>query len=156
MKASIEDLEYLAGTWQCEIWDGIFQEHWLAPKGGTMQGIGRHLHNGKTAFMEFMSIEPHASGLTMYIIVGSPSHGHNAAVPFALTKLTSESAIFENPQHDFPSKIEYSKVDANRIKCVINGVRSGEPCCEVFDFVLVRHDGEATSPIHASAENSFA
>ncbi len=153
MNASIEDLAWLAGTWQCEIWDGIFEEHWLAPKGGTMQGVGRHLHNGKTAFMEFMSIEPHNGVLTMYIIVGSPSHGHNNPVPFRLTQNTNDVAVFENPEHDFPSKIAYKRISADRIECVINGVRSGEPCCEVFNFLLQSDD---EGPLRASAENSFA
>jgi len=140
MNASIEELAWLAGTWQCEIWDGIFEEHWLAPNGGTMQGAGRHVHKGKTAFMEFMSIEPHAGVLTMYILVGSPSHGHNPAVSFGLTKIEADYAVFENPEHDFPSKIEYKKVSVGRIECVLNGLRSGEPCCEVFNFVLQMQD----------------
>src|SRR5688572_4499485 len=75
-KASIESLKWMAGDWICNLGKGTFEETWLPPNGGTMQGVSRHVIDGKTVFMEFLSIEADNDGsLTMYIMLGAPSRG---------------------------------------------------------------------------------
>jgi hypothetical protein len=133
--SKVEDIAWMAGTWQAVIWGGVFEEFWTPPNGGTMLGVGRHLDNGKTHFIEFMSVEPSAEGLTMWMMVGSPSRGSQKIVPFFLADLTSHSAIFENKEHDFPSKISYTRLEEGKMQCVIEGAKSGESCREEFNFV---------------------
>ena len=132
--SNVEDIAWMAGAWQCQIWGGTFEEFWSEPNGGTMLGAGRHLDKGKTTFIEFLTIEPSHDGLTMWISIGSPSRGPQKIVPYFLSDLSSHSATFENKEHDFPSKIVYTKIDDEKMKCELDGVRSGEPCHEDFNF----------------------
>src|SRR5687768_681975 len=104
-KASIESLKWMAGDWICNLGKGTFEETWLLPNGGTMQGVGRHVIEGKTVFMEFLSIEPDKEGgLTMYIMLGAPSRGDKKPRPFKLTQSGNHVATFEWLENDFPSK----------------------------------------------------
>lgn len=132
--ATIDDLAWIAGTWVCEIWGGTFEEFWTPPRGGSMMGVGRHLENGRTAFMEFLTIEQSTSGLTMWIIVGSPSKGERKGIPFVLAGTSERSAVFENKEHEFPSRISYSWISEGKMDCVLDGVKSGECCHEEFHF----------------------
>jgi hypothetical protein len=132
-KAKIEDLKFMSGAWRCQIWGGTFEEYWTPPAGGAMQGCGRLVTNGKTDFMEFMSIESVPSGITMYMLIGEPSKGDKKPVPFKLTSFDGKTALFENPKNDFPSKIVYVK-DGDGMKCWIEGVQKGKKTKEDFAF----------------------
>ena len=133
-KPTIEDLSWMTGSWSCEIWGGTFEEHWIAPRGGTMQATGRHISSDKTEFMEFLSIEPSDKGLTMWIIVGAPSKGDKKGVPFELTSLKDKEAVFENKAHDFPSKIVYTLKSADKMDCILTGNEKGKDRKETFAF----------------------
>lgn len=130
---TIEDLSWMAGAWRCEIWGGTFEEFWTPPSGGIMQGCGRHTADGKNGFMEFMSIEKGADGLTMHMILGAPSKGDKKPVPFKLTSFDGKTALFENPKNDFPSKIAYVK-EKDGMSCWIEGVQKGQKTKEDFNF----------------------
>ena len=49
-------------------------------------------------------------------------------VAFKLTRITDTTATFENPEHDFPTKIVYMRVDANAMTVSVEGAANdGEP-----------------------------
>jgi hypothetical protein len=132
-KATVNDLAFMEGQWQCPKWGGTFQEHWLRPTAGTMQGVGKLVTGDKTGFMEFMSIEPGEKGLVMYLLIGSPAKQQMKAA-FTLTSITGKKAVFEDPQNDFPSKITYERLSATSLKCTLEGKENGKPQADVFDF----------------------
>lgn len=132
-KAKIQDLAFMSGAWTCDMWGGKFEEYWTPPAGGAMQGCGRHLSDGKTGFMEFMSIEGTADGLVMYMMLGAPSKGEKKPVPFKLTSFDGKTALFENPKNDFPSKIAYVK-NGTGMSCWIEGMQNGKKSKEDFKF----------------------
>jgi hypothetical protein len=130
----IGSLSWLVGSWECEIWNGTFQEVWLPPAGGVMVGLGRHMSDDQTKFVEYMSIETDAEGeLTMYMILGAPSRGDKRPRPFKLTSFEDDRAAFENPENPFPSSIVYTRTTSG-IECVIEGTENGEHLQEVFTF----------------------
>lgn len=134
---SVTDLSWMRGSWQCEIWGGTFEEHWTAPNAGTMLAAGRHMKGGKTEFMEFLSIEPAEGGLTMWILLGTPSRGPKNGVPFKLTKLQAKEAWFENPRNDMPSKIIYRATDYGLL-CRLEGIENGKPEAQEFKFKAIK------------------
>jgi hypothetical protein len=131
----IEDLAWMSGAWSCPKWGGTFEERWLPPKGGAMQGIGRLLRGEETPFMEFLTIQSDGKRLVMWILLGSPAEGQPRRVAFALVESGERRAVFENPENDFPSKIEYRR-EGDRLFCRTSGTRDGKPSEERFDYVL--------------------
>ena len=95
------------------------EEHWIAPKGGIMLGVNRGVsRNGKASF-EFLRIAETPDGITYFA-----SPGGKEPTPFLLKESTADSVTFENPDHDFPQRVVYRKVDGNliaRIEGSING-----------------------------------
>lgn len=132
---SIENLRWMAGDWICNLGKGTFEETWLPPNGGTMQGVGRHVIDGKTVFMEFLSIEPDKDGgLTMYIMLGAPSRGDKKPRAFKLTQIGKNVATFEWPENEFPSMIRYTRDKGGPLFCRISGKQQGKDFFEDYDF----------------------
>jgi hypothetical protein len=132
-KTKIEDLAFMSGAWKCEIWGGTFEEYWTPPTKDSMQGCGRHLKDGKTGFMEFMSIEYGQEGLEMHLMLGAPSKGEKKPVTFKLASFDGKTALFENPKNDYPSKIAYLKTPEG-MSCWIEGLQDGKKSREEFKF----------------------
>lgn len=135
MKDELSYLEWMSGSWTCEIWGGTFEEYWAAPRGGAMIGMGRHLVGAETRFIEFMSIEAEPEP-AMWILLGHPSKGTKEPHRFRLTTATATEGVFEDPGHDFPSSIRYEKLAPHAMRCRLTGERFGE--AELADFNFTR------------------
>lgn len=97
------DLNWLAGHWCSASGDRTIEEHWLAERGGLMLGVNRTVTRGKASF-EFLRIEIGPDGARY---IAQP--GGAPPTTFTLVSATSNSAIFANPQHDFPKRVQYRR-----------------------------------------------
>lgn len=117
----LDSLAWLAGTWVSDEPDGPRTvEHWLAPDGGTMLGVSRTAHAGRTVFFEYLRIEAQADGPAY---LASP-RGQDPPTRFATTASGPGFVTFENPTHDFPQRIEYRR-EGDRLQMRISGVQGG-------------------------------
>lgn len=104
-KRTISDLGWISGDWQTASGGSRqIEEHWTLPGGGTMLGMARTIVGDKTTEFEFLKIEQRENGI---FYVASPQG--RPGTDFKLTRLSGTEAVFENPQHDFPKRIIYSK-----------------------------------------------
>jgi hypothetical protein len=131
----VEDLAWMSGDWSCETWGGVFEETWSDPKGGTMQGMGRHVAAGKTGMMEFLSLESVEGRVSMFIAVGALSKEARTAERFALVKLGAAVAVFVWSIDDgSPKTITYSRKGPNEMDCVLTGKQDGKDARADFHF----------------------
>lgn len=98
----LEQLSWMAGSWQSEDGDVFMQELWTEPRGGVMLGLHRDVKAGRPAAWEFLRIEDGPDGL---VYMASPRGA--PATPFELVSLGDRRAVFANPQHDFPKRLVY-------------------------------------------------
>ena len=101
---SAAGLDWLAGHWCMESGGEFIEEHWLPSRGDVMLGVGRTVKGGKTLNFEFLRIERVAAS-TNYI--AQPQGG--APTVFRMTASGANWARFENPEHDFPKRVEYRR-----------------------------------------------
>lgn len=95
---------WLAGHW-CDIdEDGQTEEVWLSPAGGQMLGMGRSLRNGRMVSFEFLRIGHTPEGVAY---LAQPNGRPPTA--FRLDAGGENWARFENPGHDFPTRIAYRR-----------------------------------------------
>lgn len=134
----VEDLAWMSGTWTCAQWGGQFYEHWMKPTGGVMVGTGQHVADGKSKFVEFMSVEADAEGIAMWMLLGSPSKGPKQGMPFRLVKLSGREATFENPKNEFPTRIIYRFKSESSMLCRLEGTQKGKPAATEFSFERVK------------------
>jgi hypothetical protein len=122
----VADLEWLAGCWQYTAGSRTVTEFWLPSDGGTMMGLSRTVSGGKTVEHEFLLLRLGPLGIEY---VAKPS-GQAEAV-FIATKVAAGEVVFENPAHDFPTRITYRKGDAGLV-ATIDGMVKGKP--RAIDF----------------------
>lgn len=118
--ATIDRLGWIAGCWSRTLADGLTEEHWMTPSGGTMLGMSRTVRSGKTAEYEFLQIRE-VDGSLAYI--ARPS-GQTEAT-FTLKTLSAQEAVFENPAHDFPQRVIYRRNADGAVTARIEGTMSG-------------------------------
>ena len=119
--AEIEDLAWMAGNWSLDGGAMVTEERWLGPAGGTMVGLNRTVEGDHTTGFEFLRLAERNGGVVLY---ASPA-GRCPATEFVLIEVDAESAVFANPDHDFPQQISYRRL-GQRLHAEIEGVENGE------------------------------
>ena len=131
-KATTADLGFMAGCWRLSANGRTIEEHWLAPAGGSLMGVSRTVANGKTVEYEFLQIRDLPEGLTY---IAKPSG--QAEAQFKVASKTADEIVFENPAHDFPQRIRYKKVGADRLEARVEGTMNGKSRGMDFPFARV-------------------
>jgi len=135
-----EDASFLAGSWTAEIWGGVFEEVWLAPKADSIIGLGRHSAEGKTTFMENATIQKSKDGAwTLYITLGLDGASSKTPIAFKLQEFVAgKSVTFANLKNEYPTHVAYTNVSKDKMKCVISGRADGKEASDTFNFVRVK------------------
>ncbi len=103
-------------------------ESWERISDKEYKGMGITIQNQDTVFYEDMRLS--YVGNDMFLIVSTPD-SKDDAIQFKITSQNEHSFTAENPNNDFPKKIEYRKSDQG-IKAIISG---GGP---KIDFLFVK------------------
>jgi hypothetical protein len=104
------------------------EERWTPPAGGSMLAISRTLRDGNMSAFEFLCIVERNGGL----VYQAMPNGRMPATDFTLTTIDESSATFENPAHDFPKMIRYTKKADGSLEAVISGANGAKPQTFVF------------------------
>lgn len=100
----VAKLDWMSGHWCGYAGDERIEEYWSSSHGGVMLGLSRTLKGERTANFEFMRI----------VMVGSvvrfiAQPGGKAPTSFIRSAGGLNWVRFENPEHDFPRRIEYRR-----------------------------------------------
>jgi hypothetical protein len=117
----VETLAWMAGSWGSAPGAAETEEHWTAPKAGSLLGMNRTTKGGRTEMFEFLRIEARPDGI---YYLASP--GGRPPTPFKLKESEKEKVVFENPEHDFPQRILYWK-NGQSLCARIEGMQKGKP-----------------------------
>ena len=118
---TVDDLGWLAGCWASVGGEPGSGEQWMPPAGNSMFGVNRTVANGETGAFEFMQIRRTETGGIEF--VAKPS-GQKETV-FRMTGMAAGEVVFENPDHDFPTKIVYRLAGGSRLEARIEGEAKG-------------------------------
>jgi len=103
-RGTIAQLGWLAGTWTGGDGPTRFEERWTPPAGGAMLAVSRTLKGDRMVTFEFLRIVERNGAL---IYIAQPNG--RPPTEFTMTAITADSVTFENPMHDFPKMIRYTK-----------------------------------------------
>jgi Domain of unknown function (DUF6265) len=118
---SLDRLSWLGGCWAQARPDGLTEEHWMKPSGGTMLGMSRAVRDGRTTEFEFLQIREVAGKLAY---VAKPSG--QAEATFPMKALSDKEVVFEDPAHDFPQRIIYRREADDSMTARIEGTTNGK------------------------------
>jgi hypothetical protein len=123
-KATLSQLPWTPG-----IWSGVnaagttFEEHWHPIAGGAMIGVNRVVRStGQMSSFEFLCVVERDGGLVYQAMPGGAP-----ATDFTLTAIDANSATFENPAHDFPKTIKYTRRDDGSLHAMVSGDANSKP-----------------------------
>lgn len=98
--------DFLQGTWKME--NKEIYEHWDKLNDSTLKGFSYELKGGQMAISEYLDISRIKKEITYTATV--LNQNQSKGIDFKLTK-TDSTFTFENPNHDFPKKIVYQKLN---------------------------------------------
>ena len=123
-KAAIGDLAWLSGAWVGTRSSGSsIEERWSPPQGGAMLAVSRTVNtSGKMVAFEYLRIIERDGGL---VHIAQP--GGSAPTEFVLTERTATRAVFDNPRHDYPKRIEYELPENGGLRATVGFAKGGTP-----------------------------
>jgi hypothetical protein len=123
---TLADLDWLVGTWRGAHGATTVEERWTPPAGGAMLGLSRTIKGTQMVAFEFLRILER-DGTLVYIAQpnGRPP------VEFTMTVRRDGSATFENPMHDFPKMIAYTRRNDGSLRAVVS---DGAQSQQTFEF----------------------
>jgi hypothetical protein len=136
--SALDDLRWLEGTWVRETGRGTQFETWRVLNAHTFEGESYFVDatgGGKTVTESLLLAE--MGGEVFYI--SRPSE-NPYPVGFKLVEMKKDSATFENPTHDFPTKIHYVKNADGSLTASIEGPIEGQEQPRRIDFHFTRGD----------------
>ena len=123
--SQVNNMDFMSGSWVCELGERIVEERWMVPVGGSLQGSARHIVDGKVVFMEFFAIEEIEGNTSLFLHVGKLSESKGEIERFDLSSAAEGKVVFSRDVQDFPDEIIYEKVDGG-LKATLSGTRNGE------------------------------
>ena len=128
-QAGIDNVAWMQGCWQQKSGDRVIEENWTTPLAGAMLGTGRTVRAGKLVDHEFVVLVERDGRL---VYEAYPS----AQLPttFVSKEINVGSIVFEDPAHDFPQRVGYRRVAADRITAWIEGTVGGKTRRQEFSY----------------------
>ena len=118
---SVERLRWLAGCLEMRSSDRVVEEHRMALRAGTMLGMGRTTTSTGLGDYELTLIREKGGKI---LFEAHPS-GQPAAI-FSATTATSDSVVFEAPEHDYPQVVGYRRAGPDSVIAWIDGRQDGK------------------------------
>jgi hypothetical protein len=134
VRATIADLGWLAGDWAGTQGRATIEERWTPAAGGVMLAVSRTIKDDRLAAFEYLRIVERDGGL---IYIAQPNG--RSPTEFVLTAMTAESATFENPAHDFPKMIRYTRRPDGTLEARVSGAGGERPQTFVFTRQPPKH-----------------
>ena len=129
----LEKAEWFLGQWVNKSFDAEFSETWMKENDSVYTGESYFIkYSNDTLFAETMKLAETNGKLNMIVTVANQNDAQ--PVSFEMTLANDTLLIFENPEHDFPNKIAYRRVNNDSIVAQIVGIKDGKEASEQFPF----------------------
>jgi len=129
-KDKIKIADWLIGNWENKNPDGVLTENWEKVNDSTFAATSYFIKEKDTLHLEKIVLSQKGEKLTYSATVNGQND--NKAIDFPSTSETATKLVFENPQHDYPQKITYTKNANNTLTAEISGKLNGKMTTERF------------------------
>ena len=126
----LKKMDWLIGTWEQKLPEGILSEEWKKENDSTYSGKSFFIKEKDTIHMESILLTQ-KNGELLYIPMVK-GQNNDEPITFKLTSETNNTYSFENPEHDYPQKITYKKMDDTSLLATISGKQGGKQSQESY------------------------
>lgn len=127
---------FMIGEWENASEEGTFTEAWEKQNDSVYSGRSYFITGKDTSFSESISLEQ--KGNQLFYIPNVKDQNAGQPVEFELSTASPTQLTFDNPQHDFPSKITYTLVTKDSLVAEISGNRDGKANTQQFPMKRVK------------------
>ncbi len=128
--ADIKKAAWLTGTWENKTPRGSIYETWTKVNDAELSGKSYVLKEKDTVVFETIRLVREQGNLFYIPTVKDQNQG--LPVRFAAKTISETQLVFENPEHDFPQTISYTRISADSLVAEISGNKNGQACRQVF------------------------
>ncbi len=111
------ELDFLAGTWKAENKEQY--EVWEKKNPSLFEGYSYKMEDGQQKITETLTIRK-VNGRFVYEAT-VPDQNEGQTISFVQNQAFDSLFSFENDEHDFPKKIQYQKIEDDKIKVTVLG-----------------------------------
>ncbi|MDX1459878.1 MAG: DUF6265 family protein [Xanthomonadales bacterium] len=116
---SLDELAWLAGHWEARTSNSRIVERWTRVSDATAEGYGEVYDRASGELKSREVLRLVEMGGTIFYL---PKVAHNPLpIAFRLTSCGPKHATFENPDHDFPTRIAYRMEEDGRLSADVRG-----------------------------------
>lgn len=123
-------LQWLLGTWQQKKGKDVTYESWQKLNDSTFYSKSFYIKGTDTVMLEVVSLEMRMGKLSY--VVTTANQNNAQPVSFVCNSDNPEHLVFENPEHDFPTRITYNYKAPDSLKAEISGKIKEKPVTRHF------------------------
>jgi sarcosine oxidase delta subunit len=128
--AVITKANWIIGKWKNSSPQGVATEIWEKQNDSTFAGKSYFVAGKDTVSSETLVLKQ--TGNTLQYIPQVKNQNDGKAIVFNMTTANDSLLVFENPAHDFPQKISYTKITRDSLVAEISGNNKGKPEAQQF------------------------
>lgn len=132
----IQKAEWLIGTWENKTQRGSIYETWTKSGQNEFSGKSYSVKDKDTIVFENIRLLQEKNGL--YYIPTVKNQNDGLPVRFVAKTISKNQLVFENPQHDFPQIIAYTKITSDSLIAEISGRKNGQNRKQTFPMKKVK------------------
>ncbi|MEN2401028.1 DUF6265 family protein [Flavobacterium sp. MC2016-06] len=129
-KDRIKTADWLIGDWENKSPEGVLSENWQKLNDSTFSAASYFIKGKDTLHFESIILAQLGETLTYKATV--KGQNDDKPVEFPSTISNNKQLVFENPKHDYPQKITYTKGANNTLTAEISGNLQGKLTSEKF------------------------
>jgi hypothetical protein len=127
-----EQLKWMIGSWKINTGNGIILEEWKIKDDSTFIGTSVFIKKGVDTIPQ-ESIELSFRNGDWFYTPTVASQNNAQAIPFRVIFIKGTEFISENPEHDFPQRISYRRINT-QLFASIEGRKNAKFAKMNFDF----------------------
>lgn len=132
-KNKIKTADWLIGNWENTSPDGVLTENWQKLNDSTFSAASYFIKEKDTVHLESIILAQLGETLIYKATVKGQNDGKTVEFPSTISN--DKQLVFENPKHDYPQKITYTKGANNTLTAEISGKLQGKLTTERFIMV---------------------
>ena len=119
---ALETIRWMTGNWRAVDGDETTDETWLPPHANSMVGTCRIATADRVVVYEFMLIEQEKDGsvsMSMRHYRWNMEDRDKSPIRWKLSRADEHSALFEAPGSERFVKLQYDRIDANKLRVTL-------------------------------------
>jgi hypothetical protein len=141
--ATVDQLAFVTGAWTGTVGDRLVEQHWSAPRGGSIVAMYRSIRANRTALYELLAIEQQGDGVFLRIKHFAPGPGlvgqeaKDQSMDHALIEIGEGRAVFAGGTPETPVRITFVKGGPDALTITVERQRDGKPAATEFKYTRI-------------------